>query len=75
MREVHTNFGQIRDNMIDYLSFLILYFVSFELLHQKQQFERKLWRQRVITTSDQFLMSEETQINRVTITEYMNTTS
>ena len=37
--------------------------------------ERKLWRQRVITPSDRFSMSEETQINRVTITDHMNTTS
>lgn len=37
--------------------------------------ERKLWRQRVITPADRFSMSEETQLNRVTITEHMNTTS
>lgn len=36
--------------------------------------ERKLWKQRVITPSDRYSMSEETQLNRITIADYSNAT-
>ena len=34
--------------------------------------ERKLWRQRVVTPSDSFSLSEETQINRVLVADEIN---